>query len=150
MSATSASVGQLPRFAFREGLPARQGQANVAGIDLHAEAAAAGALGGNEGRAGAQERIDDQIVGLAAVLDRLLAQRQRLDSRMPRGIAWPRFIPNRVLLARALPARFPLPAVEDMLVTVVVVRATENEPVLHPNEPLVVANARGLDRGAEC
>ena len=61
-----------------ERLPSRDSYMTVSRVDLHAVTAAAGSLGGDEGRPGSEEGVDHDIVRLAAVFDRPLAKRDRL------------------------------------------------------------------------
>src|SRR5439155_12291298 len=119
--------------------------AAVRRVDLHAVAATARPLGGNQGRPRAQERVDHDVVWPAAILDSPLAEGQRLDRRVLGRGHRALLLPDRVLLARAVPGTLPLPAVEDVLVAVVVMPAPRHQLLLDPDQPLVVLDTRRLD-----
>src|SRR6266516_6620613 len=126
-------------------LPPGDGHPAVHRVDLHSVAAAASPVGGDDGRPGSKEGVDHDIVGLAAVLDGPLAKRDRLRSWMLGRDHRTVFFPDRVLRARPVPGCFALPAVEDVLMAVVVMGPAHDELLLHPYEPLMVLNAGCLN-----
>src|SRR5690349_3791209 len=76
-----ASFG-MTRLTLRQPFPATHDYINVERIELEKVAAALRLGGGNQGRAAAAERIQDDALGLGAILDGIHHKRDRLDGRV--------------------------------------------------------------------
>src|SRR5438105_101771 len=98
----------------------------VGGVELDGEAAAAEPFTGDQGRAGAGERVEDDVAAAAAVLQHRLNQSDRLHRRMELAAEGPIDVEDSRLRVVAVPlatgvatpsgpAWAGLPGVEDVL-----------------------------------
>src|SRR5579862_3084931 len=132
----------------------------VAGIELDEECTPARLLGGDQRRSRAGEHVRDDVAGLAAVQQVSDDERDRFrggvvracersvdrEHRRLRVVA----VPAAARMATAAgPAATGLPAVDDVLVLVVVVAVAEHHRLLDPHERLVDAPAGVEDREPE-
>src|SRR6202023_422940 len=101
----------MDRAASGEELPAPHDDIDISGIELETVAHAAGHLGGDQARAGAQKRVVDRLAGPAVIDDRAAHAFHRLLGAMtPALLALPVAkrvvvgdLPNRRLRAVTLP-----------------------------------------------
>ena len=70
------------RLVARGGLIAARNHVDVERVELDPATDAAGSLGGDEGRAGAEEWVDDDVAAIGEVEERVLEHGGGLDGRM--------------------------------------------------------------------
>src|SRR5262249_36408363 len=126
----------LPRFLPREGLPTHDRDGGVVLVDLDAEASPASALAGDQGAAGAEEQVQDEVAGLAAVVQGALNQGQRLGRGVQVRDRGAFDLPQVALIAVTLPVVFHAltPAVPQGLVLPLVICPAQDKAVLGPDD----------------
>src|SRR4051812_26719041 len=143
----AAAITVQDRGRAREGLPAAHRNVDVGRAELDRVAGPAGHLGRYDRGSGAAERLVDRLPGRGVVLDRAL----HAGDRLLRPVAEPLVlasvdVPDRRLLAAALPIGGAPHRVPARLMLPMVMAAREREALLCPDDLAADLEARRRER----